>query len=152
FFQAEDGIRDFHVTGVQTCALPIYGRYGSKAAALRPMFSEYGLIRNRVIVEIRWLQLLAQVPEITEVPVLSSAATEFLEAIIDNFSEQDALRVKAIEQTTNHDVKAVEYFLKERVAEHPELQSISEFIHFACTSEDINNLSHALMLRDALET
>ena len=135
-----------------TALTPVDGRYGSKAAALRPMFSEYGLIRNRVIVEIRWLQLLAQVPEITEVPVLSSAATEFLEAIIDNFSEQDALRVKAIEQTTNHDVKAVEYFLKERVAEHPELQSISEFIHFACTSEDINNLSHALMLRDALET
>src|SRR5690554_6068036 len=124
-----------------TALSPVDGRYGSKAAALRPMFSEYGLIRNRVIVEIRWLQLLAQVPEIKEVPPLSEAAVQFLDAIIDNFSEQDAQRVKTIEQTTNHDVKAVEYFLKERVAEHPELQSISEFIHFACTSEDINNLS-----------
>lgn len=134
-----------------TALSPVDGRYGSKAAALRPMFSEYGLIRNRVIVEIRWLQLLAQVPEIKEVPPLSEAAVQFLDAIIDNFSEQDAQRVKTIEQTTNHDVKAVEYFLKERVADHAELHQVSEFIHFACTSEDINNLSHALMLRDALD-
>lgn len=134
-----------------TALSPVDGRYGSKAAALRPIFSEYGLIRNRVIVEIRWLQLLAQVPEIKEVPPLSEAAVQFLDAIIDNFSEQDAQRVKTIEQTTNHDVKAVEYFLKERVADHAELHQVSEFIHFACTSEDINNLSHALMLRDALD-
>lgn len=133
-----------------TALSPVDGRYGSKAAALRPMFSEYGLIRNRVIVEIRWLQQLAAVSEITEVPALSESAQQFLEAIISNFSEQDAQRVKDIERTTNHDVKAVEYFLKEKVAEHAELNAISEFIHFACTSEDINNLSHGLMLRDAL--
>lgn len=133
-----------------TALSPVDGRYGSKAAALRPMFSEYGLIRNRVIVEVRWLQKLAAVAEITEVPALSDAANQFLENIIDNFSEADAKRVKDIERTTNHDVKAVEYFLKEQVAGHQELNAVSEFIHFACTSEDINNLSHALMLREAL--
>ncbi|WP_055438498.1 adenylosuccinate lyase [Pseudidiomarina woesei] len=133
-----------------TALSPVDGRYGSKAAALRPMFSEYGLIRNRVIVEIRWLQKLAEVEAIAEVPALSESANAFLEAIINEFSEADAQRVKDIERTTNHDVKAVEYFLKERVAEHAELNAASEFIHFACTSEDINNLSHALMLREAL--
>ena len=114
------------------------------------MFSEYGLIRQRVIVEVRWLQQLAKVNEISEVPAFSAQANEFLEALIANFNEADAERVKAIEATTNHDVKAVEYFLKERVAEVPELHAVTEFIHFACTSEDINNLSHALMLREAL--
>ena len=133
-----------------TALSPVDGRYGTKAAALRPMFSEYGLIRQRVIVEVRWLQQLAKVNEISEVPAFSAQANEFLEALIANFNEADAERVKAIEATTNHDVKAVEYFLKERVAEVPELHAVTEFIHFACTSEDINNLSHALMLREAL--
>jgi len=133
-----------------TALSPVDGRYGTKAAALRPMFSEYGLIRQRVIVEIRWLQQLAKVTEIKEVPPFSTAANDYLEALINNFSEADAERVKAIEATTNHDVKAVEYFLKERIAGQAELHAVSEFIHFACTSEDINNLSHALMLREAL--
>ena len=133
-----------------TALSPVDGRYGTKAAALRPMFSEYGLIRQRVIVEIRWLQQLANVPAIKEVPPFSNAANDFLETLINNFSEADAERVKTIEATTNHDVKAVEYFLKERIAEQAELHAVSEFIHFACTSEDINNLSHALMLREAL--
>ena len=135
-----------------TALSPVDGRYGSKAAALRPIFSEFGLIHNRVIVEIRWLQQLASVEQISEVPALSDSANQFLQNIIDNFSEHDAQRVKDIERTTNHDVKAVEYFLKEQVAEHDELNAVSEFIHFACTSEDINNLSHALMLRAAMET
>src|SRR5690554_6160851 len=134
-----------------TALSPVDGRYGNKAAGLRPFFSEYGLIRNRVIVEVRWLQQLAAVKAIAEVPTLSASAYQFLEQLLADFSEADAERVKEIERTTNHDVKAVEYFLKERVAEHKELDSISEFIHFACTSEDINNLSHALMLRDALQ-
>ncbi|MDN7123666.1 adenylosuccinate lyase [Pseudidiomarina terrestris] len=133
-----------------TALSPVDGRYGSKAEALRPMFSEYGLIRNRVIVEVRWLQQLAATAEISEVPAFSDDANAFLDSLIENFSETDAERVKAIEATTNHDVKAVEYFLKERVAEQAELHAVSEFIHFACTSEDINNLSHALMLREAL--
>ncbi|KFZ29697.1 adenylosuccinate lyase [Pseudidiomarina atlantica] len=133
-----------------TALSPVDGRYGTKAAALRPMFSEYGLIRQRVIVEIRWLQQLAKVTEIKEVPPFSTAANDYLEALINNFSEADAERVKTIEATTNHDVKAVEYFLKERIAGQAELHAVSEFIHFACTSEDINNLSHALMLREAL--
>lgn len=134
-----------------TALSPVDGRYGAKAAALRPMFSEYGLIRQRVIVEVRWLQQLSKVSEISEVPAFSDAANNFLEALIANFNEEDAARVKAIEATTNHDVKAVEYYLKERVAEIPELHAVTEFIHFACTSEDINNLSHALMLREALQ-
>lgn len=134
-----------------TALSPVDGRYGSKAAALRPMFSEYGLIRQRVIVEVRWLQQLSKVNEISEVPAFSEQANRFLDALIENFNEADAERVKAIEATTNHDVKAVEYFLKERVAEVPELHAVTEFIHFACTSEDINNLSHALMLREALK-
>ncbi len=134
-----------------TALSPVDGRYGSKAAALRPMFSEYGLIRQRVIVEVRWLQQLSKVNEISEVPAFSAQANEFLEDLLANFNEADAQRVKTIEATTNHDVKAVEYFLKERVAEVPELHAVTEFIHFACTSEDINNLSHALMLREALQ-
>lgn len=134
-----------------TALSPVDGRYGSKAAALRPMFSEYGLIRQRVTVEVRWLQQLSKVTEIAEVPAFSAAANAFLDQLVENFSEADAERVKAIEATTNHDVKAVEYFLKERVEENAELHAVSEFIHFACTSEDINNLSHALMLQEALE-
>ncbi len=131
-----------------TAISPVDGRYGSKSADLRPIFSEYGLIRHRVIVEVRWLQALANNPAITEVPTLSEAANKHLNEIVDNFSEQDAQRVKEIERTTNHDVKAVEYLLKEKISKNQELEAISEFIHFACTSEDINNLSHALMLRE----
>ena len=128
---------------------PIDGRYASKVGPLRRYLSEYGLIRYRVLVEIRWLIALSKCPEIKEVPEFSSAAEDFLERILTDFSEQDAERVKTIEKTTNHDVKAVEYFLKEKMAASPELLSVSEFIHFACTSEDINNLSYALMVRDA---
>jgi adenylosuccinate lyase len=117
--------------------------------ALRPIFSEYGLIRHRVLVEVRWLQALAAHPAISEVPALSEHAGKLLDAIAVNFSEEDAQRVKNIERTTNHDVKAVEYFLKEKIAGNTELEAVSEFIHFACTSEDINNLAHALMLRVA---
>jgi adenylosuccinate lyase len=131
-----------------TAVSPIDGRYGSKSADLRPIFSEFGLIRHRVLVEVRWLQTLAAHNDILEVPTLSEHAGNILDAIVDNFSEEDARRVKNIERTTNHDVKAVEYFLKEKIAGNEELEGISEFFHFACTSEDINNLSHALMLRE----
>ena len=132
-----------------TAISPVDGRYGQKTDALRPIFSEYGLIRHRVIVEVRWLQALAAHESIAEVPTLSSHADHLLNDIIENFSEQDAQRVKNIERTTNHDVKAVEYFLKEKTEGNSELQAISEFIHFGCTSEDINNLAHALILREA---
>ncbi len=132
-----------------TALSPIDGRYGSKTAALRPYFSEYGLLRYRVTVEVRWLQALAANPAIAEVPPLSATANAFLDAIVSDFSVSDGERIKTIERTTNHDVKAVEYFLKEKVAALPELAAVSEFIHFACTSEDINNLSHALMLKEA---
>ena len=132
-----------------TAISPIDGRYGSKTDSLRPIFSEYGLIRHRVIVEIRWLQALAAHDEIKEAPELGTHANRVLNEIIENFSEQDAQRVKNIERTTNHDVKAVEYFLKEKITGNAELEAVSEFIHFACTSEDINNLAYALMLREA---
>jgi len=131
-----------------TAVSPIDGRYGGKSADLRPIFSEYGLIRHRVLVEIRWLQALSRHPEIAEVSALSEHADNILEGIIANFTEEDAQRVKNIERTTNHDVKAVEYFLKEKIAGNGELEAVGEFIHFACTSEDINNLSHGLMLRE----
>ncbi|GGB90781.1 adenylosuccinate lyase [Marinobacterium zhoushanense] len=133
-----------------TAISPVDGRYGSKTADLRNVFSEYGLIRFRVEVEIRWLQQLAAHPQIAEVPALSAEAGARLNAIVDQFGEQDAARIKEIERTTNHDVKAVEYFIKERIADLPELAAISEFVHFACTSEDINNLSHALMLKNGV--
>ncbi|GAA0672260.1 adenylosuccinate lyase [Rheinheimera tangshanensis] len=129
-----------------TAISPVDGRYGSKASELREFFSEYGLIKFRVTVEVRWLQKLAATAAITEVPALSDSANALLNSIVDNFSLADAQRVKDIERTTNHDVKAVEYLLKEKVAGHAELAAVSEFIHFACTSEDINNLSHGLML------
>jgi adenylosuccinate lyase len=132
-----------------TAVSPIDGRYGSKTDSLRPIFSEYGLIRHRVIVEIRWLQALAAHDGIKEVPEPGTHANRVLNDIIENFSEQDAQRVKNIERTTNHDVKAVEYFLKEKITGNAELEAVSEFIHFACTSEDINNLAYALMLREA---
>ncbi len=130
---------------------PVDGRYGSKVKALRPIFSEFGLIKYRVTVEVRWLQKLAATSEIKEVPPFSADANAVLDAIVSNFSEQDALRIKTIEATTNHDVKAVEYFLKEQVANNQELNAVTEFIHFACTSEDINNLSHGLMLKECRE-
>lgn len=130
---------------------PVDGRYGSKVKSLRPIFSEFGLIKYRVTVEVRWLQKLAETAEIKEVPAFSNEATAALNAIVDNFSEEDALRIKTIEATTNHDVKAVEYFLKEQVANNTELNAVTEFIHFACTSEDINNLSHGLMLKECRE-
>ena len=130
---------------------PIDGRYGGKTGALRGIFSEYGLIKNRVLVEIRWLQFLGARSEIKEAPQFSAQATALLDSIVDNFCEADAQRIKDIEATTNHDVKAVEYFLKERSEGNAELQAVSEFIHFACTSEDINNLSHALMLRSGID-
>ena len=128
---------------------PVDGRYGDKTESLRPIFSEYGLIRHRMLVEVRWLQTLAANPAITEIPALSVHADCVLNDIVENFSEQDAQRIKNIERTTNHDVKAVEYFLKEKVEGNEELVAINEFFHFACTSEDINNLAYALMLREA---
>ncbi len=132
-----------------TALSPIDGRYGSKCADLRPIFSEYGLIRHRVLVEVRWLIALSDHPAIAEVPPLSEHARHLLNNIVEQFALEDAQRVKNIERTTNHDVKAVEYFLKERIAGNEELERVSEFIHFACTSEDINNLSYALMLKEA---
>ncbi len=132
-----------------TAVSPIDGRYGSKTEALRPIFSEYGLIRHRVMVEVRWLQMLAQTAGIPEVPAFGEHAANLLDNIVTKFSLEDAQRVKNIEKTTNHDVKAVEYFLKEKIQGNQELEAVSEFIHFACTSEDINNLAYALMLREA---
>lgn len=132
-----------------TTISPIDGRYYDKVASLRPIFSEYGLIRHRVLVEIRWLQALSANPDIMEVPTLSSHANNILDGIIENFDIDDAQRVKNIERTTNHDIKAIEYFLKENIASNDELSAVSEFIHFACTSEDINNLAYALMMREA---
>ena len=132
-----------------TAISPIDGRYADQTADLRPIFSEYGLIRHRVLVEVRWLQALARHPGIPEVPPLGEHATHILENLIENFALADAQRVKNIERTTNHDVKAVEYWLKEKIAGNAELEAVGEFIHFACTSEDINNLAYALMLREA---
>ncbi len=132
-----------------TALSPLDGRYGSKIAVLRDFFSEYALIKYRVIVEIEWLKALAEEPAIAEVPAFSPEAIALLDSIADHFSVADAERVKTIEATTNHDVKAVEYFLKEKTRDHAEIAAVSEFIHFACTSEDINNLSHALMLKGA---
>jgi adenylosuccinate lyase len=134
-----------------TAISPVDGRYGSKAEELRPIFSEFGLVKYRVVVEVRWLQKLAATSAIKEVPNFSDEANALLNTIVDDFCEADAQRVKDIEATTNHDVKAVEYFLKEKVADNAELTAINEFIHFACTSEDINNLSHGLMLSAARE-
>lgn len=132
-----------------TAISPIDGRYADKTTVLRPIFSEYGLIRHRVLVEVRWLQALARHPDIPEVPPLSEAALRVLNELADYFAVTDAKRVKEIERTTNHDVKAIEYLLKEKIAGNTELEAVSEFIHFACTSEDINNLAYALMLREA---
>ena len=135
-----------------TAISPLDGRYHNKMAALRPIFSEFGLMRYRVQVEIRWLQTLANQANLPELAPFSAAANALLENIATNFSESDASRIKAIEAEINHDVKAIEYFLKERIAGNAELAKVSEFIHFACTSEDINNLAHGLMLKTARET
>jgi adenylosuccinate lyase len=135
-----------------TAISPIDGRYGAKTAPLREFFSEYGLIKNRVSVEIRWLLFLSQQPAITEIGQLSSEASALLQSVASDFGIEQAMRIKTIESTTNHDVKAVEYFLKEQIAGNSELMAINEFVHFACTSEDINNLSHGLMLRQARES
>ena len=131
-----------------TALSPLDGRYHSKVASLRTIFSEFGLIRRRVQVEVAWLNALSESTQIPEVLALSAQAAGFLDELVETFSEQDAAEVKEIEATTNHDVKAVEYFLKSKVEGSEELSAMSEFIHFGCTSEDINNLSHALMLRD----
>jgi adenylosuccinate lyase len=135
-----------------TAVSPIDGRYADKTENLRAVFSEFGLIRYRSEVEIRWLQSLADNPGVAEVPAFSAAAKARLEAIIDGFSVDDALRVKGHERRTNHDVKAVEYLLKEKIADNGELAAIGEFVHFACTSEDINNLAHGLMLKAGRDT
>ncbi len=132
-----------------TALSPLDGRYADKVEALRPIFSEYGLVRARVKVEVEWLLALAAHPGIVELPAFSQAAIARLRALAENFSVENAARVKAIEATTNHDVKAVEYFIKEQLKDDAELAPALEFVHFACTSEDINNLSYALMLRQA---
>ncbi len=131
-----------------TSISPIDGRYSDKTSPLKPIFSEFGLIKYRLLVEVRWLEAMSNNPNISEVPIFSPKSNAALLAIADNFSLDDAKSIKEIERTTNHDVKAIEYFLKEKVSLIPELQKVSEFIHFACTSEDINNLSHALMLEN----
>jgi len=132
-----------------TAISPVDGRYGARTEDLRGIFSEYGLIRYRVLVEIQWLQMLAGIPALQEIRDPGVAARQVLDTILSDFSLADAERVKAIEQTTNHDMKAVEYFLREKTAGNKKLQALAGYVHFACTSEDINNLSHALMLADA---
>ena len=130
---------------------PIDGRYGSKTKALRGAFSEYALVKARVTVEVRWLQTLSNIPEVFEVPPFSNEATEFLNRYLENFKPEEAIKVKNVEKTTNHDVKAVEYVIKDALSSNAELKKALEFVHFACTSEDINNLSHALMLREGID-
>jgi adenylosuccinate lyase len=132
-----------------TALSPLDGRYASKVDALRPIFSEYGLMHRRVAVEIAWLVALSDEPGIAELPPFPAASRAALRKIADDFSVTDAARIKDVEATTNHDVKAVEYFIKERIGDDAALKQAKEFVHFACTSEDINNLSYALMLRDA---
>jgi adenylosuccinate lyase len=135
-----------------TALSPVDGRYAGKVEPLRPIFSEFGLLHRRVLDEVRWLLMLADEAAIAELAAPDAASRRRLMTLADAFSLQDAERIKAIERTTNHDVKAVEYFIKERIGDHPELAKAKEFVHFACTSEDINNLAYALMLRDARET
>ncbi|MBN8739671.1 MAG: adenylosuccinate lyase [Lysobacterales bacterium 69-70] len=132
-----------------TALSPLDGRYAAKVDSLRPIFSEFGLMQRRVLVEVRWLLALGEQPAIAEVPPFSPATRQFLLSLADGFSLHDAERVKTIERETNHDVKAIEYLLKQRSAGFAEVEAVREFIHFACTSEDINNLSYSLMLRDA---
>ncbi|MBD3815972.1 MAG: adenylosuccinate lyase, partial [Halothiobacillus sp.] len=132
-----------------TAISPVDGRYARQTEPLRAFFSEFALIKHRVLVEIEWFKAMSAHPGISEVPALSQAARQHLDEIAEQFSIADAERVKTIERTTNHDVKAVEYFLKEQVADFAELRDLSEFFHFACTSEDINNLAYGLMLKGA---
>ncbi len=132
-----------------TAISPIDGRYGDKTNELRAVFSEYGLIRHRVLVEVRWLEALADHPDIEEIPRLDQTARDRIDEIVDNFDESDARQVKEIERTTNHDVKSVEYYLRQKFDGDPALRKMAGFIHFACTSEDINNLAYGLMLADA---
>ena len=131
---------------------PLDGRYQTKLDALSPFFSEYALIKHRMLVEIEWLKALAAAKDLQEIAPFSANTIKELDAAIANFSEADAAQVKAIEARTNHDVKALEYWLKEKFADNAEVNKASEFIHFACTSEDINNLSHGLMLKSARDT
>ena len=131
---------------------PLDGRYATSVEDLRPIFSEYGLMKARVCVELEWLKTLSAEPQITEVPEFSPETLAELDAIMNNFSLENAAEIKTIEATTNHDVKAIEYWLKQRLAHNAEIKQVNEFIHFACTSEDINNLSHALMLSEARDT
>jgi len=138
-------VNNFALTAIS----PLDGRYSDKLQGLRPLFSEFGLIRFRLIVEVRWLQMLVQQGELPELPRLSAHGQKILNDMIENFSEQDAARVKHIEAGINHDVKAIEYFIKEHISGNKELAQIAEFIHFGCTSEDINNLAYALMLNTA---
>ncbi|QEY14799.1 adenylosuccinate lyase [Cellvibrio sp. KY-GH-1] len=138
----------FNTLSALNAVSPVDGRYGNKTIALRSIFSEFGLIRFRVEVEVRWLQQLSRHTGIPEVPAFSAATNALLDSIVTGFNEADAQAVKDIERTTNHDVKAVEYFLKNKFKGNAELEAVLEFVHFACTSEDINNLSHALMLRE----
>ena len=135
-----------------TAISPVDGRYQNKTDALRPIFSEYGLFRYRVLVEVEWLKKLSKNSSIKEIESFSASSTSLLNNIKDNFSIADAERIKEIEKTTNHDMKAVEYFIREKIQSDTKLKNISQFIHFACTSEDINNLSYALMLKDARES
>lgn len=141
----------FNTLSALNAVSPVDGRYGAKTIALRNIFSEFGLIRFRVEVEVRWLQQLSRLAGVPEVPAFSAATDSVLDSIVANFSSEDAQAVKDIERTTNHDVKAVEYFLKNKFSGNAELEAVLEFVHFACTSEDINNLSHALMLREGRE-
>ncbi|KAH7863454.1 hypothetical protein Vadar_017694 [Vaccinium darrowii] len=142
---------EFELTSL-TALSPLDGRYWGKVKDLAPYLSEYGLIYYRVVVEIKWLLKLSQIPEIIEVPSFSEEAQSYLQQLIDGFTMSDALEVKDIERVTNHDVKAVEYFLKKKCQSHPEVAKVLEFFHFSCTSEDINNLAHALMLKEALNS
>ncbi|CAM6094230.1 unnamed protein product [Calypogeia fissa] len=148
YIQVESDLELSELTAVS----PLDGRYGKTVKKLRAIFSEYGLIRHRVLVEVRWLQKLSEIPGVEEVPCFSNEHNAILENIMNSFSVADAVIVKKIEAVTNHDVKAIEYFLKERLGGHNELAKVLEFIHFGCTSEDINNLAHALMLRTAVES
>lgn len=133
-----------------TAVSPLDGRYSSKCDSLAPYFSEYGLMRYRVLVEVRWLQALIDSEEVPELAAVSKEAEGYLNSIAEDFSLADAARVKEIEATTNHDVKAIEYLIKEKLEGHAEFQQALEFVHFACTSEDINNLAYALMLKAGL--
>ncbi|KAG6399265.1 hypothetical protein SASPL_140741 [Salvia splendens] len=146
---ADDYVLDLELSSLAALC-PLDGRYWSKVKDLAPFMSEFGLIKYRVVVEIKWLLKLSQIHEVSEVLKFSKEAESYLQNLIDQFNLNDALEVKKIEKVTNHDVKAVEYFLKQKCQSHPEIYKVLEFFHFACTSEDINNLAHALMLKDSL--